>query len=64
MKTKLQKKVTRHQVKEETRLLKVINQRKQHQQYQQKEHQLKVVQDEDENYISYITNEYVSIHQE
>jgi hypothetical protein len=23
-----------------------------------------VVQDEDENYISYITNEYVSIHQE
>jgi len=61
MKTKLQKKVTRHQVKEETRLLKVINQQKQ---YQQKEHQLKVVQDEDENYISYITNEYVSIHQE
>jgi len=61
MVTKLQKKVTRHQVKEEIRLLlKVINQRKQH---QQKEHQLKVVQDEDENYISYITNEYVSIHQ-
>jgi len=56
MVTKLQKKVTRHQVKEEIRLLlKVIN--------QQKHHQLKVVQDEDENYISYITNEYVSIHQ-
>jgi len=61
MVTKLQKKVTRHQVKEEIRLLlKVINQQKQH---QQKHHQLKVVQDEDENYISYITNEYVSIHQ-